>query len=282
MSTLRGLTTGLTGSAGQWTFYKRLGITVGKQKKETPSCKRLSDTQLKNNLRWGNLVAFWKATDGCLRDAYERKKPGQTDFNMFMSNNLLGRGIYLTAEMVRASACVVAPYMVSTGSLPMIDVVESADGRLRTDIRLGEGFSLTPATTIGELSRAIVENNPDFAHGDRILCLAAKQFDNSTDGQPHAQITCAVLQINAYSNVPLSDCPKLLSAFTAVEDCIGAGSPIVGGMTWIHTRRLRSRVAVSTQSLVVTGVPHSAYSTPEAIAAAIASYRHRIAPPLRR
>ena len=282
MSKVSGLTTGLTGSAGQWTFYKRLGTTVGKQKKETPSRKRLSDTQLKNNLRWGNLVAFWSATDGRLRNAFERKKSGQTDFNMFMSNNLLGQGIYLTSEMVRARACVVAPYMVSMGSLPTIEVVEAADGRLRTDVRLGERFSLTPATTIGELSRAIVANNPDFAHGDRIVCLAMKQFDNPADGYPHAECSIAFLQIDAYSNAPLSGHPELMTAFADVDGRIGAASPIVGGMTWIHTRRLRSRVAVSTQRLAVTGVPYAAYATPEALATAIASYRRRIAPPLRR
>jgi len=80
----------------------------------------------------------------------------------------------------------------------------------------------------------------------------------------------------------MSKLSGLTSAFATVDGCIGAVSPIVGGMTWIHTRRPRSCVAVSTQRLAVTGVPYADYSSSEAIAASIASYRRRIAPPLRR
>lgn len=273
MAKLNGLTTDLTGSAGAWTFYNRLGGTVAKQKVDNLSRKRMSDTQLRNNLRWGNLVAFWQATHGCLRGAFERKRNGQTDYNLFMSNNLLGQGVYLTSDMVRAGACVAAPYLVSMGSMPSIEVVETVDGRLRTGIRLGDGFALTSATTVGELSRAIVQNNPDFRHGDMLFCLVFSQADDTPDGYPHVKAGIATLQIDAYSGELLSSIPNILSTFSEVEGCIGAESPIVGGMAWIHSRRLRSRVAVSTQRLAVTGVPYAAYSTPESIATAIESYR---------
>lgn len=288
MATLNGLTTNLGGSAGAWTFYNRLGSTVAKQKIDNRHRKRLSDTQLKHSLSWGNIVAFWSVAGGRLKDSFERKRNGQTDFNMFISNNVYGPRIYLPSYMVRAGACVAAPYLVTMGSLPSIEVVESSDGCFLTGIRLGDGFSITPETTVGELSRAIVTNNDGFEHGDDLICLAVHQLVGSSDGYPHVGVSPAVLRLDAYSDVPLSMIPNAVPAFAAVEGCLGSGAPIVGGMTWIHMRQLRSRRVVSTQRLVLSGdsaEPSSTaeaplyrgYTTPEALAAAIGSYRRRSA-----
>ena len=279
MANLNGLITNLSGSAGAWTFYNRLGNTVAKQKVDTRPHRRLSDKQLAQNLRWPNLVTFWSETQGCLMDAFEHKRNGQTDFNMFMSFNLTSHGVYLTYEMARANACVVAPYLVSLGGLPPIEVVEAADGRVRTDIVLGDRLSVTPLTTIGELSHAIVQNNRDFLHGDIIYCLAMYQEDNTSDGFPHVTVGTALLRVDAYSSKPLSWDPNLMAAFANVEGHVGAESPIVGGITWIHARRLRTRHAVSTQRLFLSGTTDAPYTTPEAIAAAIKSYRPRIPAP---
>lgn len=288
MATLNGLTTNLGGSAGAWTFYSRLGSTVAKQKIDSRKRGHLSDTQLRHSLCWGNMVAFWSSAGGALKDAFERKRNGQTDFNMFISSNVYGPRVYLPAHMVRAGACVVAPYLVTMGSLPLIEVGETSDGCFRTSIRLGDAAVITPETTVGELSRAIVTHNDSFEHGDYLICLAVHQLVGTSDGYPHVGVSPVVLRLDAYSDVPLSQIPNAVPAFAAVEGCFGSGAPIVGGMTWIHMRQLRSRRVVSTQRLVLSGdfaapSPTSGtplyhdYTTPEALATAIGTYYRRSA-----
>ena len=74
----------------------------------------------------------------------------------------------------------------------------------------------------------------------------------------------------------------MASAFADVEGFLGAETPIVGGMAWVRMRQLSSRLAVSTQRLVLTGTSPDPYTTLKASASAIASYRPRIPTPLRR
>lgn len=287
MANLKGIDDKMIGSAGAWTFYQRLGTTVAKEKVTYSRNQRhCTDAQLKGRMGWANMVAFWRQTRGCLQGAFNNKRAGQTDFNLFVSLNYGREEVYLTAEMVRMGACVASPYLLSCGRLDTIEVSLTDEGRYRTDIALGEDMVIDGGTTIGEFSRAVVEHNPQFMHGDMICCLGVRQVTGD-DGIPRVEMRHSMVQIDAYSRARLQGNGDAMVDFASVEGCLGSTGPLYGGMAWIHSRAAgrysREQVIVSTQRLVLSGpegaleeTPDRAFRTPEAYEAAAESYRRRM------
>ena len=96
-------------------------------------------------MKWANVLAVYKCLKSYLKDAFETKSGGQTDYSCFMSTNLHAAPVYLPKDEVRMGADVVAPYVVSQGSLPAIraEVVVPV-----TDIVLGT-LRMDGDTTVG-------------------------------------------------------------------------------------------------------------------------------------
>lgn len=287
MATLSGLTTRLGGTAGEWTFYRRLGVTVAKQKMDRRPAGKATEAQLANRVGWANLVSFWSSMDGLLVGAFSRKGRGQTDYNAFMSHNLGVGEVYLTRDMVRRGACVVAPYCLSFGVLPSIGTAVGADGRIVSSVAVGDGFVVDDATTVGDISREVLTHNADFRHGDLLVVLAVEQVYDPSDGTPRARVSSSLLRLDACSPALLSSDGGGAAAFAAFGGRLAAAAPLFGGMAWLHLRACCDTVKVSTQRLTVTGppdaapgptdpsaMPYAPYVTPEARQAAIDSY-HR-------
>ena len=275
MAILSGIQTHLSGSAGAWTFYNRLGTTVAKEKVEPQRRKKLSDKQLDHIARWGSLVTFWSHTEGSLRGGFRHKQRGQSDFNLFTAANFKDNSVFLTREMMRKGACVAAPYQLTDGSLPTIRVGESGDGRVRTDIRLGDDFLVTPDTPIREVGLAIVDNNSGFRHGDSLFCIVMEQLEEERWNVPQVKVKTNTLPIDLGKRDSLSTLSDSWGMFSNVEGFLGAARPLRGGIAWIHTRPHRSGLAVSTQWMFVSGDPAVPYSTPAALAAAKESYSRK-------
>lgn len=280
MATLTGIGTKFKGSVGEYTFYRRMGSTVAKQKVDRFAIRKASEAQLANRVRWSNLVSFWSSMHGLLSGTFSRKGRTQTDFNAFMSHNLGICDVYLTRDQSRHGACVAAPYYVSFGVLPSIGTSVVADGRLRTDIVLGDGFAVGEGTTIGDLSRAVLVNNEGYSHGDLIVALAVEQYSQGKDETPLVRVSSSLVQLDACSPAPLSATGSGAAAFAAIGGYLGAPVPVYGGMAWIHLQMVGGHFNVSPQRLAVTGLPtspydlpHAPYTTPEALHRAIASYR---------
>lgn len=280
MATLKGISTKLRGTAGEWTFYNRLGATVAKQKVDSLAPRRATEAQLANRVAWSNLVAFWSAMDGLLVGTFTRKGRGQTDYNAFMSHNLGRCDVFLTRNLSRDRACLAAPYIVSHGNLPTVETIVGNDGRIRSDIALGEGFVIDGETTIGDFSRAVLMNNKGYLHGDLVVSLAVEQVALPSNGTPRLRVHSALVQLDACSAEPLGARGDGLAAFASVDGCLGAVAPIYGGMAWMHVRAACNTIRISTQSLAVTGLPSAPdslpylpYTTPEARQAAIESYK---------
>ena len=273
MAILKGLTTNLSGSAGAWTFYDRLGTTVAKEKMDSRGRKKLSDAQLDHIARWGSLVSFWSHTGGCLRHGFRHKQRGQSDFNLFTSANFKDNRVFLTREMMRQGACVAAPYQLTDGTLPTIHFSESDDGRVRTDIQLGDDFVIAPDTPIRDIGLAIVDNNSDFRHGDKLFCIVMEQQAADQQNVPHVKVRTNTLPIDLAQHLPFSTLVEQWGMFANVEGHLGASHPLTGGIAWIHTRPRPNALTVSTQWMFVSGAPNAPYSTPAAHAAAQESYR---------
>ena len=154
MAILKGIVSRLTGSAGNLTFRRQGGATILSEKNTNVTNTRTA-AQQKHRMKWANVIQMYKGISPLLNQAFENKPARVSDYNMFTKLNLQREPVYLTKAEVTAGACVVAPYQISLGSLPSIEVEGTgADGV--TDISLGD-------TIIAAGSRATYKGLPQLS-----------------------------------------------------------------------------------------------------------------------
>ena len=188
MAILTGINTRLRGSAGEWTFTRLGGRTVAKQKVERKEIPSRTFAQMRHRVRWANLVNLFRAFTGTLHPSFESRPQGVSDFNMFISSNIGGSPVYLTSQEATQGGAVVAPYQITRGSLPSVEVVANGpNGEVGTDISLGS-LTIGESTTLKQFSDAVVNNNANYQNGDQISCFVAKQSTNSVTGVPYVEI----------------------------------------------------------------------------------------------
>lgn len=177
------------GSVGSYTFkhYKDKVVVcqkIGKHKKP------LSEAQARDNYLMRNTMAMFSLLKGSLMDFLEDCPDLGKASNWYVRFNKHRCQAYLTAEERSRGACVVEGHQVSFGSLPEIGHRLTPEGRLLTDIRIGN--EIGAETTVGELSADIVEHNPAFAEGDRLGLVYVRQ-NQDTEGLPKA--SCHVVEM---------------------------------------------------------------------------------------
>jgi hypothetical protein len=262
----------LHGRVGDTTYFTRNGRTYAMQANVNKRKVTRKAAQMATRTNWSNLVNFWKAFPCGARPYFEGLRPGVTHYNHFFTLNLGSNRIFLTKEMAGNCACVVVPFIVSTGILPPI-VVDRDDVGVRTNISLGD-LNPLPTTTLGQLSQAIIKNNNDFHYKDIILYLLVRQHVDPTDGRPFISMSRTTLILNPNSNTPIQHLLHPLEGFAARNGMLAASVDPVGGMVWVHARcTSHNCLHVSTQHIVCNNqalINH--YSSPEAFDAACQSY----------
>lgn len=274
MAIVRSLAIGrATGSMGGITYRTIGGDTISSQKRGKSSVK-LSYTQSVNIVSWANAVNFWQAFQGNDRPSFENRRPRVSDFNEFIAASR-NTPVYLTRTQSQQGGCVVAPYRVTRGSLPSIEVVTSGNnGEVGTDISLGN-LSVGETTTIKQISDAIINNNEGFLNGDAIVCFVARQSTNTVTSVPYTVIDEFKLTLNQTDNETLvSEVDPNLEVFTtmASSDKLGMSQAVNGGVVYIHTRLTTEGTKVSTQTFVVNNTLLASYTTDASRDNAIASY----------
>lgn len=240
---------------------------------EKPPKKGTSEGTLNQSLyraQWGNLVRFWQSFSDRDKPSFETATINVSHFNLFIRANINGTRVYLAKEDVRLGACVVAPYRVSEGSLPVVPLTYELGGFYQSAIQLGD-LSIAAGTTIAEFSRAVVNNNNDFAIGDQIAVFIATQIVESVGGLPRVQMQGFKVELDTDDEI------------TTLADVMGTGnvSSVDGhlcvargdGAVIVHSRRTSTgETLVSTQSFVVNNAILSQYTTPDARLKAAESY----------
>ena len=125
-----------------------------------------TEAQMAQRTRMANLVNFYKANSTWMNTyAFTRRRTGWSVYNAFVSANIGSRSVYLTKSEAAQGCAIVAPYKVTDGTIPTIvhSPYNGANGL--TDIYLGNAFEITAATTVGDLSEAILANNNGVAAG---------------------------------------------------------------------------------------------------------------------
>lgn len=243
------------GGAGGYSFYTRDGEQIVRQRKNNSnygeSASR-SEYQMRRRVKWGNLVNLFKSMKTWQPKAYDSKKKGQTDYNMFVSLNINTSRVCLTKDQARNGCAVMDAYQISRGSLPPVSTALNLGGtELVTDIVITSAISST--RPVGNLSQDIITNNPQFKEGDNIAIVMWSQF---VDSRQYPYIVCAYteLTLDTESETPCGslDAFMYLSSTNATRLALTAPGSSFGEYTYgavIHTRK-SSSLEVSTQNAV--------------------------------
>lgn len=253
-----------TGGAGGYSFYVRKGEQVIRQRKNNSnygSGASRTYAQMIRRIKWGNLVNVFKAMKSWQPKAYDSKKQGQTDYNIFMQLNINRATAALTREMCLSGCAVIEPCQVSRGSLPPIALALAGSGnQYVSDIVISN--AITGSTTVGQLSADIIANNPQFQEGDNLAFCIFYNWKDSRVEWPFVSTRYTEITLDSTSAVVINSIPELdnrLSKSTGgnLQASWSAGNPLSPnnevGMVLIHTRKSASMLAVSSQEIVVNG-----------------------------
>lgn len=227
--------------------------------------------QMRRRVQWANLVNMWKAIAPYMEPSFENKAAGQSDYNAYVQANVdNGVCVYLTKEDSRRGVTVAAPYILCRGTLPEIQLSMVAGGKMASNIAIGD-LTINAETTRGNLSKAIVDNNPDFQEGDQLTFVIVKQLTVGTEGIPRVEVVAGrfVIQQNAtdliYDSVPED-------GLSTANGYISSRASVNGGMCYIHSRIVDGKTIVSNAQLTANNNILSSYTDGTAQAKAMVSY----------
>lgn len=242
------------GRVGDTTYYVRDGEQIARQSQNNSNygdTASRTPAQMARRVKWANLVNLFKGMKSWQPKAYDFKKKGQTDYNLFMALNINSAKVCLTKDMAMNGCGCWEAYQISRGSLAPIGLVAgSTAGTAVTNIKCN--IQLTSSTTIGALSAEIIEKNPMFLNGDNIAIIG---FWTVLDerGYPYSGTDYEELTLDTTSQVTLSDAGLWNYISTSSSSTIQLDQQTVTGgttthMVAIHTRK-DSTLQVSTQAL---------------------------------
>ena len=185
-----------------------------------------------------------------------------------MGINLNAGPVYLEKDKVRLGAAIVAPYVISQGSLPAIQVSGATPA---TDIALG-ALEIGDDTTVGELAQAVVQNNSGYRYGDQLSFFRLVQEEDSQDGHPYVTVSATRVNLDPADTSVLRDVAPA-SGFSTVGGTLGADAALEGaGVAWVHSRTVNGKTHVSSQRLVVDNDLLDEHGTTQMLSTATNSY----------
>ena len=266
-NTLRGK---FTGRIGEDVFYVRDGEQIVKSYTPGSMIKDpKTPEQMAVRTRWANIINMYKSFNGTLKDCFETKRRGQSDYNRFVSMNMQMPPVFLTRQEVEMGVCIAADYYISQGSLPSIGVT-GTDETAYTNISLGD-LKIDETTTIAQFARAVVEHNVEYNYYDQISYFSALQL-TSPDGMPYVRGTQTRVNLNPTDTTTLlSIAPSY--GFSTTDGFLGHGEYVgQGAFGWVHSRRSSNRVLVSSQQLIANNALLPQYTSSVAEEEAMQSY----------
>lgn len=261
---------------GGTVIYTSMGQTLQRELAASVSNPRTL-AQMRQRVKWSNLVAFYRTNAPWMKYAFETKKRTQSEYNKLMSLNVAASNIYLTKQEAAGGACVVAPYVVSQGTLPSIEynVAPSAVG---TNIYLRQEEDWDEMQSVAYVSESIVASNPALQYGDQISFIRLTQLVNGATGIPYVVLRKYEMVLSRTNNDKWSNYlpADLITANTQTNrgflEVMNNGA--AGGFTFVISRTVAGKTYVSTQSIVPMNMDAfiASYSSDEALERAVASY----------
>ena len=256
-------------------LYSRKGETIARTRASQVSNPR-TPVQMMQRVKLANLVNFYRANAAWMRDAFETKRKKESDYNAFISNNLGNSLVALAKSDVDAGAAVVAPYKVTSGSLGVIEMQLNGND-LVSNLLVGN-FAITEATTIGQLSQALISNNDGVRAGMQLSLIINLQLTSAGAGVPYINVRTHEIILNTESADLVSEFipDGILEVVGSTTKSLGISVATLGdgAATFVISETTGGKTAVSTQSLVFFGsnAVYRSYTSPSQMNVAIASY----------
>lgn len=244
------------GKIGGIVFTELAGVgTVGREYIANPSNPRTS-AQQERRVKLSNLINIYRQSRKWMHSAFETKKPGQSDYNRFVSLNFNTSPIALTKQEAAAGAAVIAQYTISEGSLQSIALNEVSERQYRTNIVLG-ALVISTSTTVAEFSQAVISNNPHIMEGMQLSFISYQQSLDPVSGFPRLVCNAYEVTLNSNNSDSLdSYLPVRFAAASQGDDVqyLATGPTLAdGAFAYILSNRISGKIMVSTQRLQLVG-----------------------------
>lgn len=232
-------------------IYQAKGQTLMRQLAPSISNPR-TDAQMETRVKLSNLVAFYRASSKWMKGAFETKHVNQSDYNAFVSANAAVNAVWLTKTQVEAGVCVVAPYTVSRGSLGEIRQTQTTN-KIVSNLYVGD-LTINSATTIAQLSAALIANNNGMSDGDQLSLI---QYIQNTNTGGSYSVVCRAYEVilDTSNNTLLSEYlpVELLDVSTDETPALAVKTTsFVGGVAFVMSRTNGGKILVSTSTVTIT------------------------------
>lgn len=270
MAILKGFNGKMKGSIGNVTFRVLNGNLIISEKMTRKNDSR-TPAQQRSRMKLANIVKMYKGVIPLLNCAFENKPNSMSDYNMFVKMNMQMQPVYLTKEETAGGACVVAPYIITQGSLPAIKTIGTGANCI-TNIKLGS-LVISESTTVAKFSKAVVSNNICFDYNDEITFIRIDQQVNGATNLPYGIFRAYIVVLDKSNTFPLlSQVPA--EGFTTIDGCLGHLPSAAGdyAYAWVHSRKSSGKTLVSSQSLIDNNSLLPQYTSEEAYRRAVETY----------
>lgn len=260
----------MRGKLGEAVFYRRGGEQV--QRIYNPEPKNANTkTQVDQRSQLTNIIRVYQASPIFFKRAFANKKINQTDYNALVSRNLNKTvKVYLPKGVANEQGGVVAPYIISDGSLTPI-VVTGKGVDAVTSLAVGADFTIGAETTVAELSAALLNNNTIVQAGDQLSYLSIEQY--TANGVPRLRARLFEMTLDTADATLVLDVMPV-QAVNVVDGFLAHGALVYSGaFAWVLSRKTTSGLQVSRQQLICTSdTLYSAYVGTDAATRAQVSY----------
>ena len=277
MAKALGQSSDLSGKVGQITYAQTKYGTVAYLKKKMTKVPRRSERQMEIRTQWVNLGAVYRQFNKTLKKAFEGLGNQMSVYNAFVQANINVVKVYISKREKLNGGSVLAPYMITRGTLPSIVMTKNGSDVLVTDLSLG-GLVIGESTTVAQFSAAVIAGNDDYVNGDQLTFFYGVQLVDAVTGVPRAKITGYKMLLDTQDTTPLWNVVTALG-FSSVSDghggtVLGMNSVITNGAAaWIHSREdAGGDLTVSTQYLYVDSAILASYQDENAFGASAQSY----------
>lgn len=263
------LTNTVAGKLGSMVFMRRNGEQVTRSWVKPRDTKTYAQGRQRSSL--SNIIRLYQSSPSFFKSAFENKPSNQSDYNALVSRNLSSTPkIHLPKEVADFGGAVVAPYLISDGSIQQI-LTEGRGVTTRTNIALGADFEINATTTVAQFTRAILANNTFIQEGDQLSYLSIEQY--TAEGYPRLRARKYEVILSATNSTMLLDympaqAVAVSGGFLAHGDYVYSGA-----FAWVLSRFVSGKLKVSRQRLIVTDASlYSSYTGNEAATKAASSY----------
>lgn len=191
------------GKVGDLVFYR----DGGEQRTRTRVIPKNPRTtaQMAQRVKMANVSALYRVLSPVLSSSFTNRPTNQSGYNAF-SSSAIGYAPYQTRAMAAADVVFPQPAFASKGVLSSVVLGGGFSESVPVGIQLLTS-GITNASTIADLSAALIDENPSMRYGDKLTFVSVifKATENEVDGvvvyNPVLEVVSFVL--SAFDTTPM-------------------------------------------------------------------------------